>query len=82
MPVFMSDDFVKLGDFGLSKNMGTADFTSTYVGVSSTPYNHRKGLIFQTPLYMPPEILAENKYDTSSDIWSLGCLVYEMCTLS
>jgi len=34
-PVFMSDDFVKLGDFGLSKNMGTADFTSTYVGVSA-----------------------------------------------
>jgi NIMA (never in mitosis gene a)-related kinase len=32
--VFLSDDFVKLGDFGLSKDMGTAAFTSTYVGVS------------------------------------------------
>jgi len=32
--VFLSDDFVKLGDFGLSKDMGTASFTSTYVGVS------------------------------------------------
>ncbi|WWC91663.1 uncharacterized protein L201_006609 [Kwoniella dendrophila CBS 6074] len=64
--VFLSDDFVKLGDFGLSKDMGTASFTSTYVG---------------TPLYMPPEILAENRYDTKSDIWSLGCLVYEMCAL-
>jgi hypothetical protein len=30
----MSDEFVKLGDFGLSKDMGTAAFTSTYVGVS------------------------------------------------
>ncbi|WWD19593.1 hypothetical protein CI109_104055 [Kwoniella shandongensis] len=64
--VFLSDEFVKLGDFGLSKDMGTAAFTSTYVG---------------TPLYMPPEILAENRYDTKSDIWSLGCLVYEMCAL-
>lgn len=33
--VFLSDDFVKLGDFGLSKDMGSAAFTSTYVGVSS-----------------------------------------------
>ncbi|EIW72063.1 hypothetical protein TREMEDRAFT_25026 [Tremella mesenterica DSM 1558] len=65
--VFLSDDFVKLGDFGLSKDMGNSAFTSTYVG---------------TPLYMPPEILAENRYDTKSDIWSLGCLVYEMCALT
>jgi hypothetical protein len=33
-PVFLSDDFVKLGDFGLSKDMGGSAFTSTYVGVS------------------------------------------------
>ena len=34
--VFLSDDFVKLGDFGLSKDMGTSAFTSTYVGVSDS----------------------------------------------
>lgn len=38
--------------------------------------------VLQTPLYMPPEILKESKYDHKSDIWSLGCLVYELCTLS
>jgi hypothetical protein len=32
--VFLSDDHVKLGDFGLSKDMGTSAFTDTYVGVS------------------------------------------------
>lgn len=36
IPVFLSDDFVKLGDFGLSKDMGTSAFTSTYVGVSAS----------------------------------------------
>jgi hypothetical protein len=34
--VFLSDDHVKLGDFGLSKDMGTSAFTDTYVGVSCT----------------------------------------------
>ena len=81
--VFLSDDFVKLGDFGLSKDMGLANFTSTYVGVSDGWSHHlAEADVKQTPLYMPPEILAENRYDTKSDIWSLGCVVFEMCALS
>ena len=40
--MFLSDDFVKLGDFGLSKDMGTSAFTSTYVGVSPHPLVHFK----------------------------------------
>lgn len=79
--VFLSDDFVKLGDFGLSKDMGNAAFTSTYVGVSQSG-STLTSLTQQTPLYMPPEILQENRYDTKSDIWSLGCLVFELCTLA
>ena len=51
---------------------------SEYVVFSSS----QASLISQTPLYMPPEILAENRYDTKSDIWSLGCLVFEMCALT
>ena len=35
--VFLSGDFVKLGDFGLSKDMAGSAFTSTYVGVSCAP---------------------------------------------
>lgn len=55
---------VKLGDFGLSKAMEMAAFTNTYVG---------------TPYYMSPELINGQKYDVKSDIWALGCLMYELC---
>jgi NIMA (never in mitosis gene a)-related kinase len=60
-----ADQSVKLGDFGLSKLMQSHDFASTYVG---------------TPFYMSPEICAAEKYTLYSDIWSLGCIMYELCT--
>ncbi|KXX79248.1 G2-specific protein kinase nim-1 [Madurella mycetomatis] len=64
--VFLGEDnSVKLGDFGLSKVMQSHDFASTYVG---------------TPFYMSPEICAAEKYTLKSDIWSLGCIIYELCT--
>lgn len=59
-----SDNTVKLGDFGLSKQMGAQDFASTYVG---------------TPFYMSPEICAAEKYTLRSDIWAVGCIMYELC---
>ena len=60
-----ADQSVKLGDFGLSKMIQSHDFASTYVG---------------TPFYMSPEICAGEKYTLQSDIWSLGCIMYELCT--
>lgn len=64
--VFLGEDnSVKLGDFGLSKVMQSHDFASTYVG---------------TPYYMSPEICASERYTLHSDIWALGCIMYELCT--
>lgn len=56
-----------LGDLGISKVLeGTMDFASTYLG---------------TPYYMSPEIFKHKPYNHKSDIWALGCVLYEMTTL-
>ena len=34
-----------------------------------------------TPLYMSPEVLHGQGYDYKSDVWSLGCMLYELSTL-
>lgn len=66
LAVFLGDNnSVKLGDFGLSKIIASHDFASTYVG---------------TPFYMSPEICAAERYSHYSDIWSLGCIIYELAT--
>ncbi|ORY39597.1 kinase-like protein [Rhizoclosmatium globosum] len=59
---------VKLGDFGLSRIIANpdVDFAKTFVG---------------TPFYMSPELVSETSYNTKSDIWALGCLIYELCAL-
>ncbi|KAF5354292.1 hypothetical protein D9756_007362 [Leucocoprinus leucothites] len=65
--VFLDENnHVKLGDFGLSKALPQSSFANTYVG---------------TPYYMSPEVMQEKAYDSKSDIWSLGCLIYELCAL-
>lgn len=34
-----------------------------------------------TPLYMSPELVKEQGYDMKTDIWSIGCILYELCEL-
>lgn len=58
---------LKVGDFGISKMMtNTLDLACTCVG---------------TPRYLSPELCQDVPYSTKSDIWALGCLLYEICAL-
>ncbi len=44
----------------------------------------KKGLLYTqtgTPYYASPEVWKDQPYDLKSDIWSFGCVIYEMCAL-
>ena len=61
----LSDGTAKLGDLNVSKVA-------------------RRGLGYTqtgTPYYASPEVWKDQPYDNKSDIWSLGCVLYEMITL-
>ncbi|XP_062408398.1 serine/threonine-protein kinase Nek3 [Sardina pilchardus] len=66
--IFLTDNgTVKLGDFGSACLLNSAEgCAQTYVG---------------TPYYVSPEIWDSKPYNNKSDVWSLGCVLYELCTL-
>lgn len=57
---------VKIGDFGISKVLSSKSKANTVVG---------------TPCYISPELCEGKPYDEKSDIWALGCVLYEMASL-
>jgi NIMA (never in mitosis gene a)-related kinase len=61
----MKDGTLKLGDLNVSKVV-------------------KMGLVYTqtgTPYYASPEVWADKPYDYKSDIWSVGCVIYELCAL-
>ncbi|KAK1589194.1 hypothetical protein Q3G72_031397 [Acer saccharum] len=68
--LLFDDGDVKIADFGLAKKSGNDE-------------NQQKQSRFQcrgTPLYMSPESVNENEYESPGDIWALGCAIVEMVT--
>ncbi|XP_070558471.1 serine/threonine-protein kinase Nek4-like isoform X2 [Ptychodera flava] len=58
---------IKVGDLGIAKVLdGHNDMATTLIG---------------TPYYMSPELFSNKPYNHKSDVWALGCCVYEMSTL-
>lgn len=60
---------VKIADFGVSK-------------IYSGNRMNTNALTDGTPLYMAPELFQNHPYDYKSDVWSLGVIFYELCTLN
>ncbi|XP_027534643.1 serine/threonine-protein kinase 36 isoform X2 [Neopelma chrysocephalum] len=58
------DGVVKLCDFGFARAMSIHTMVLTSI----------KG----TPLYMSPELVEERPYDHTADLWSVGCILYEL----
>ena len=56
---------VKIGDLGVAKVLSKNSFAQTVIG---------------TPYYLSPEICQEKPYNDKSDVWALGCILYELCT--
>lgn len=70
-----ADGFVKILDFGLAK----ADpFRSGEAAASMTAYDTEPGTVLGTHAYMAPEQVKGDRADQRTDIFSLGCVLYEM----
>ena len=68
------DGYVKVLDFGLAK-LATRDDTGAESMLLTRP-----GMVMGTPWYMSPEQIRGEQADATSDIFSLGCVIYEMLT--
>lgn len=67
--IFVSEnESLRIGDFGLARNIGH--------GLSTA--RSQEG----TDSYMAPEMLFGKPYTQKVDVWSLGCILYEMCTFT
>ena len=56
---------IRVGDLGVAKVLKNTFFAKTFIG---------------TPYYLSPEICEDKPYSFASDVWALGCILYELCT--
>ena len=71
---------VKVLDFGLAKPADDNTTATRPAVFTSSPKATQPGAVVGTPAYMSPEQAAGKMVDTRTDIWSFGCVVYELLT--
>jgi len=73
---------IKIGDFGIGNLISPLSHPtdSNIARVLQDTYDCAQTAI-GTPYYLSPEICQEKPYNQKSDIWSLGCILYELVTL-
>ena len=63
--IFLTNELdIKIGDLGVAKQLQNTCFAKTFIG---------------TPYYLSPEMCEEKPYNEKSDVWALGCILYELC---
>eukprot|EP01018_Ginkgo_biloba_P014328 Gb_00516 [translate_table: standard] len=63
LSTYDSDAVLKIADFGLSRFLSPDEYAETVCG---------------SPLYMAPEVLQFQKYDSKADMWSVGAILFEL----
>ncbi|XP_044890730.1 mitogen-activated protein kinase kinase kinase 19 isoform X6 [Felis catus] len=70
--MLMPTGIIKLIDFGCAKRLAWAGINGTHSDMLKSMHG--------TPYWMAPEVINESGYGRKSDIWSIGCTVFEMAT--
>ena len=66
--IFLTKDLdAKIGDLGVAKILEHTNHANTFIG---------------TPYYVSPEMCKNKPYNEKSDIWALGCILYELLTFN
>ena len=63
--LFATPNTIQLSDFGISPDL----------------LSSHKPTSLRSALYSSPEALVDNNRDNAADVWSLGCVIYELCCL-
>ena len=79
--IFLTEEkTIRFGDFGVSTLIKKKN--DAYISQATKIFDSARGLnqtVAGTPLYMCPEMISQQNYGPRADIYSMGCVLYELC---